>query len=144
MMVSKEAPRGRLSRVGALLLMLIALICPEACSERQSDAPQGSLSVRAGQLATLLEPSASELQFGVVTAGSRHEQEFWVMNPSKEPVEVTQVPNSCDCFTLSLPSKFVDPGRKVSGIACVDFSHDPAFTGTLCLEAKGSSSRSSI
>jgi hypothetical protein len=87
--------------------------------------------------ATLLIPSAAELDFGALPRAGRREVTFWLRNPGQEAVEVGAVQTSCDCFQVALQKAHVAPGEGVLATATIDLSQDPRFTGRLRLEASG-------
>lgn len=93
--------------------------------------------MRSASEPTLLTPSNDEFDFATLRKGARKEETFWLVNPTSSAVEVASIKTSCDCFFVTLNSTVIEPGAKVSGVAKVDLSDDPAFVGSLLLEAKG-------
>jgi hypothetical protein len=77
------------------------------------------------------------MDFGRLARGGRNESLFWLENPGKAPVEVSEVKTSCDCFKVVLQKSLIAPAEKIWANAIVDFAKDLSFTGSLRLEATG-------
>lgn len=114
--------------LAGLLFSVPACSRPRALADK-APSPKGP--------ATLLTPSASELDFGTVARGARSEQTFRLHNPGPAAVTVSRVETSCDCFRVRLERRTLGPGEETSATAWVDFSGDPGFAGKLLLQATG-------
>jgi hypothetical protein len=85
----------------------------------------------------LLVSSPATIDVGSIPAGSRCERDFYLQNLGPVPVELTEINTSCECFQIALERSLIGPGEKTKAVARIDFTHDPAFAGNLCLDAQG-------
>lgn len=137
-------PREPIRSVRALRLVLVACVaatpslsgCNRGVGGGATPAqPLGKLS--ACPAVTLLEPSESTIDFGVVPKAARREQEFWLTNPGGEPVDIGKIETTCDCLVIDLPTRVIPPSAKVAARAKLDLTHEDDFHGHLGIEVRG-------
>jgi len=94
--------------------------------ERQSTAPSRCWfhRKRNSTLAACPKAERARLSFGLPI-------------PVKKKSTSKSIKTSCDCLSVNLQKKIIEPGEKVKAIAVVDSSHDASFTGSLRLDATG-------
>jgi hypothetical protein len=86
---------------------------------------------------TLLIPSQTDLDLGTIPKGGSRSTTIWLENPTNQPVEVSSISTSCDCFEFTLERSRISPGERVKACATVDLASESDFIGGLCLEAEG-------
>ena len=122
----------------ASLLALSGCNTSEACGQGDTSAPGEICPSNLGLAnATLLTPSVVRMDLGTLPAGSRACRTFSLTNNGPSAVTIVQVATSCDCLRVRLEEAIVGPGETVQAEAIADYTDDPAFQGSLVLEATG-------
>jgi hypothetical protein len=91
----------------------------------------------------LLECSATTFELGEVPQGGRSERSFTVTNGSAERVEIASIASSCECTTLALEAKVLEPGASAQAKLTLDLGQEKDFVGGLgpTVAAKDASGR---
>ncbi len=97
-----------------------------------------------GRYSLPLVPSEANLNLGQVAPGSQKSCAFWLTNRSADPVEVTEITSSCDCFKVELPERLLAPGQKVEGRIDLDLRKEPRFIGNLGISVRGRGKRTAL
>jgi hypothetical protein len=84
----------------------------------------------------LFGPPSPSRDLGVVPPGARVEVPFVLVNEGTAAVTLGGVTTSCDCLSVSLPSREVGAGESVGGTVVLDLGKEPGFRGGLMLTAE--------
>jgi len=86
---------------------------------------------------TPLVPSCVNLDFGIVSQGSRARRFFELRNTSGRSIELYRIETSCECLELHVDHGGILAGKTVMAAASLDLTHAADFTGQLAIEVKG-------
>jgi hypothetical protein len=136
MSLSGVAKCEMLCQSRAFFVAFMAFLIGSCGSDRQPTSSHDAGSP-ADVAATPIVVTPIELDFGMVAKGSRHEQTVWLRNNTSQMLEIALTKSSCDCFHLKLETDVLEPGEKTQGLAVLDFSAEPQFTGRLGLDLQG-------
>jgi hypothetical protein len=60
---------------------------------------------------------------------NRHEAPFWLTNKMREDIIIDEIRISCECLTLSVPARAIQPGETIAGL--IDIVIDESIEGPL-------------
>jgi len=86
---------------------------------------------------TLLTPSATTIDLGIVPQAGREQETFSLTNCGTKPVEISKIETSCDCLDIRLSRRVIGPSEKLLATTSLDLSKEPNFLGGLAIEVKG-------
>jgi hypothetical protein len=96
----------------------------------------GTESVAPPLRVTLLGPPPPIRDLGIISAGSRREVPFLLVNEGTAAVRFGEVKTSCECLSASLDTNDIGAGESVAGRLVFDLAKDPAFRGVLLLTSE--------
>ncbi len=116
-------------------LMLLAPLALLGCNE-----PSGS-SRRAAEPTSALQAEPSRFDLGAVKPGSQHERKLSLKNVGTQVVEIGPIETSCDCLSIELPKRKLEPGETITATLLIDLAKEGNdFSGGLTLLATGKTS----
>lgn len=120
----------------ATCLSLLFLLAA-GCGGVAGSAGESVLENHSTHPTTLLVPSASTIDLGMVPQSGQAHEYFALTNPGTESVEVAKIETSCECLKVRLTSRTIGPTGRVLAQASLDLGNEPQFSGGLAIEVRG-------
>lgn len=128
---------GEHVRVPRTVLIRLILASTFECSAcNRAGLPDARVRSPGGESGPLLS-SPGLLHFSALPRGGHAELCFSLTNSGSAEVTIEEITTTCDCFQVEIPRRTVAAGETISGVAHVNLTHEPGFTGRLWLEAIG-------